>query len=299
MRKISSKAFRLLLKIFFIFPSVFVNAQYYQNFDNVSTMYSSGGWNQVNKSNPVGTCLWSQDNYVFTAHSGAANSSIMANYMSVNTFGTISNWLFAPFMNIKNGDKIAFYTISQYSNKPDRLQVRMNTNGNSTNVGATESTVGDFTTLLLEINASQTAGGYPLTWTKQTITVSGVTGTVSGRIAFRYYVTSAGFSGSNASTIAIDDFCFNYNLGIKEYEYNSKINIYPSPVNDYFELTSDYLKGKKIEIKIYNISGKIVEQKTIENFCKTKFETIAYSKGVYFVEVTAPDFIFTKKIIVK
>src|SRR2546428_3306592 len=39
---------------------------------------------------------------------------------------------------------------------PDRLQVRMSTNGASSNVGTTATDVGDFTTLLLDINPTYT-----------------------------------------------------------------------------------------------------------------------------------------------
>ena len=39
---------------------------------------------------------------------------------------------------------------------PDRLQVRMSTNGASSNVGTTATDVGDFTALLLDINPTYT-----------------------------------------------------------------------------------------------------------------------------------------------
>ena len=48
---------------------------------------------------------------------------------------------------------------------PDRLQVRASTAGESTNVGTTSQSVGDFTTLLLDINENYQQGGYPEAWT--------------------------------------------------------------------------------------------------------------------------------------
>jgi len=64
--------------------------------------------------------------------------------------------------------------------------------------------VGDFTTLLLDINPTLASGGYPQAWTQYVITLSGLGGPTSGRIAFRYFVTDAGISGSNSDYIGID-----------------------------------------------------------------------------------------------
>ena len=52
----------------------------------------------------------------------------------------------------------------------------MSTNGASSNVGTTATDVGDFTTLLLDINPTYTTTGYPNVWTQFTVTVSGVIG---------------------------------------------------------------------------------------------------------------------------
>jgi len=87
---------------------------------------------------------------------------------------------------------------------PDRLQVRMSTSGASTNVGATATSVGDFTTLLLDINPTYTTTGYPNTWTQFTVTVSGLVSPTTGRMAFRYFVENGGPNGVNSDYIGID-----------------------------------------------------------------------------------------------
>jgi hypothetical protein len=84
------------------------------------------------------------------------------------------------------------------------LEVRLSTNGASTNVG-TGAAVGDFTTLLLSINPTLTTTGYPTSWTQFTVTISGLPAPTSGRIAFRYYVTSGGPTGTNSDYIGIDN----------------------------------------------------------------------------------------------
>ena len=107
---------------------------------------------------------------------------------------------------MKNGDKFTFWTRTTTGTFPDRLQVRQSTNGASVNVGTTESSVGDFSTLLLDINPNLTSTGYPTAWTQYTLTMSGLPAAgISGRLAFRYYVTGAGPAGANSDFIGIDN----------------------------------------------------------------------------------------------
>lgn len=173
------------------------------------------GWAQQNLSSPVGTTpTWTQGGTaatnLFDAHSGPANSYALANFNNLSgAAGTISNWLFTPTATIHNGDVLSFWTRKNDDlSFPDRLEVRMSTNGSSVNVGTTNVSVGDYTTLLLTINPALTTTDYPNVWTKFTATISGLSGDVSGRFAFRYFVTSAGPSGLNSDNIGIDDVSF-------------------------------------------------------------------------------------------
>lgn len=194
-----------------------VQAQAYtENFDNIGLL-AGNGWMIQNNSAPVGSISWFQGTATtasptpgpFNAYAGAANAYIGVNFNSTGpgSSSTISNWLVTPNRTLRNGDVFTFYsrkapTVPDY---PDRLQVRMSTNGASTNVGTTPTSVGDFTTLLMEINPTLQAGVYPQVWTLYTITISGLPAPTSGRIAFRYFVTSAGSIGTNSDYIGIDE----------------------------------------------------------------------------------------------
>ena len=185
-----------------------------EGFDNITSLTSSG-WSLQNLSAPLGSSGWFQGNpATFTSQNGATNSYIAADVNNTSavypTTGTISNWLITPNRTFKNGDVVTFYTRSAGSlTRQDRLQVRMSTNGASTNVGTTATSVGDFTNQLLEINAGQTALVYPTTFTQYTLTISGLTAPTSGRIAFRYFVTGAasGLLG-DGNYIGIDNFVY-------------------------------------------------------------------------------------------
>lgn len=165
------------------------------------------GWASQNLSSPVGSTGWFQGNAaVFPAQSGATTSYIGANFNNTTGDNTISNWLFMPNVTLKNGDIFTFWTRVPTGGAafPDRLQVRMSTNGASVNAGATSTSVGDFTTLLLDINPTYTAA-YPEVWTQYTITISGLGAPTSGRLAFRYFVESGGPAGLNSNYIGIDN----------------------------------------------------------------------------------------------
>jgi len=170
------------------------------------------GWTVQNNSNPVGTTGWFQGNPAsFNSQAGAANSYIGANYNNTGDTGTISNWLISPSRTLKNGDTISFWTRTAGTGAfPDRLQLRISTNGGAS-PGTLVTDVGDFTTLLRDINPTYIVGGtgYPVVWTQFTDVLSGLPPAgVTGRIAFRYFVEDAGLNGANSNYIGIDTFSY-------------------------------------------------------------------------------------------
>ncbi|MBL7900322.1 MAG: choice-of-anchor J domain-containing protein, partial [Crocinitomicaceae bacterium] len=209
MKNFIQKSASIVTGIFSVI-SLQTNAQITENFDVITTLAGSG-WVMQNNSVPVGSTNWFQGNgTVFAAFNGASDSYIGANFNNTTGANTISNWLVTPNVTIKNGDVITFYTHASPDNMwADNLQVRMSTNGASTNVGTGSAAVGDFTTLLLEINPTLSLGVYPyLNWQQFTITISGLSAPTSGRFAFRYYVPNGGPSGTNSDYIGIDNFVY-------------------------------------------------------------------------------------------
>lgn len=207
-----NKIFKLLPAIvltWFGLTTTNVSAQLTENFDVITTL-PGAGWVQTNNSAPAGLNSWFQGNpTAFPAFNGATDSYIAANFNNTAGTGTISNWLITPNFTLKNGDQITFYTRTAIDNLyADNLQVRMSTNGVSSNVGATATSVGDFTTVLLDINPTLALSVYPLAWTQFTVVVSGLTAPTSGRLAFRYFVTNAGPTGLNSDYIGIDNFVY-------------------------------------------------------------------------------------------
>ena len=175
-----------------------------EGFDDITNL---SGWTFQNNSAPLGTTNWFQGNAtVFTSQAGATNSYIGANFNNTTgATGTISNWMLTPELSLSNGNQFSFFTRTVADSIfPDRLEVRLSTAGGSSNVGSSATEVGDFSTLLLSVNAGLLSGGYPVDWSQLTATLSGLTGGETGRFAFRYFVTNGGPSGANSDYIGID-----------------------------------------------------------------------------------------------
>jgi len=222
------------------------NPSFVEEFNNVGDL-TSKGWVFANKSNPVGETGWRQGRYEsanmaqykflgpvtylgFPAYSADKYPTdfVSCDVTAVNDFGKISAWLVSPSVPMKNGDQIIFYTRAtsdlQYPvYTKDRMQVRANFTDGTVNLPDTG--IGNFTTLLLDINPTYKfndpatgPGGYPQAWTKYTITLSGLpaAGASKARFAFRYLGEDAGLAGgatgNNFPTIVgVDSLAFRSN----------------------------------------------------------------------------------------
>ncbi|MBL7931311.1 MAG: T9SS type A sorting domain-containing protein [Bacteroidia bacterium] len=202
---------------------------------------AGAGWSEVNLSTSPGTLGWFQGNStVFSALSGGPNDYYAANFNSqATTPGGISNWLITPVVNIYNGAVFQFATrtpaVPTASIFPDGLQLRMSTSGTNSTIPTGTTSVGPFTTLLLDINPNLTTNttaavsngsvnGYPNAWTVYSVQISGVTGTVQGRFAFRYFVNDGGPNGANSSYIGIDDVSYTLPCGASVMSYTTCAN---------------------------------------------------------------------------
>jgi PEP-CTERM motif-containing protein len=178
-----------------------------EGFDDITTL-AGAGWSLQNNSDPLGSTGWFQGaDSVFPAYEGCATCYIAANFSNtgISSPNTISNWLITPELSLSTGDWFTFFTRTVTSNAfPERLEVRLSTNGSSTDVGGTAASVGDFTSLLLEINPNLNTGGYPDAWAEYNISLPDLGAGEMGRLAFRYFVTDGGPGGANSNYIGID-----------------------------------------------------------------------------------------------
>ena len=198
MSRVFAARFFLLLASSSLYAGVILN----EGFNNISTL-AGNGWVTVNNSSPIGTTSWFQGNTgIFGSQSGAPDSYVAANFNSAGLGGNISNWLITPVVSLQYNLQFVFFTRTELDSPfADRLELRLSTNGASTNVGASDSSVGDFTNLVLSVNPTLSIGGYPESWTQITANFVGVGVPASGRFAFRYNVPD---NLTNADYIGID-----------------------------------------------------------------------------------------------
>src|SRR5690606_1668633 len=131
-----------------------------------------------------------------------ANSYAGANYNNTSgNGGIISAWLITPSVNVKDGDKLSFWTrTASGSIWNDRLEVRASQGAMTLPSGA--AGVGSFTNLLLVINDDLDLS-YPENWTKYEIEIAGVgTTPVPMNFAFRNSLDNS--SGNEGNFIGID-----------------------------------------------------------------------------------------------
>jgi len=198
-----------------------VTKSFVEEFDSVANL-SAKGWVIKNNSFPFGPTAWRQGKYElggklgntvvgFPAYSAVYNQNefISVDLNAGSGAAQISCWLITPPIPMKNGDEISFFTRS-HGDFADRMQVRGNFTTASANVGNAPADLGDFTSLLLDINPALTKTDYPIEWTKYSIPISGfpVNGLVSVRIGFRYYIPNGGPNGTDSDMIGIDKFEF-------------------------------------------------------------------------------------------
>lgn len=250
-----------------------------------TTVYSYGfdtdfgtDWTRTNQSTapPTTPTLWSKATYttastvtnsifgsgiggVPSGQAGGQNSFALVNYTSTNT-GTISNWLISPTVNVQDGDVVTFYTRKGTDGTvdyADRLEVRYSSAATTVVPGTGPTDVGSFTNLGVSVNPNQAVGFvYPQTWTQYTFNITGVGSTpVPVKFAFRYFVTSAGPSGTNSDIIGIDSFQVTRSTMATGEVSRNKLSVYPNPATDFIKIDGAY---KLQSIAVYDMSGRKV-----------------------------------------
>jgi len=139
---------------------------YHEEFDSMQRVIDAG-WKGVNLSNPLGETSWQQGSYIVNATKGgpfvssiashsykaSANEHAFVPYTCGAGLSFLNCWLISPELSMKNGDVISFWTTTSPTvSYPDRMQVWLNPNNASTNVGRSDAETGDFTVKLVDIN---------------------------------------------------------------------------------------------------------------------------------------------------
>ncbi len=140
-----------------------------EDFDNISQL---NGWVLTNASDIAGQSWFQGNTGVFSAHSGAADSYIAANFLSTGG-NTVDNWLISPTLTLNSASSLSFFTRTDIAGFNDKLEVRFSS-GSGTDLSS-------FSTVLTTVGGD---GSYPDNGFQQFVASLPVSGT--GRFAFRY-----------------------------------------------------------------------------------------------------------------
>lgn len=261
--------------------AVGLNAQITEGFEDITQLFD---WDFVNVSQFPGTTSWFQGNTtVFSAFNGPDDSYVGVNFNSGAGTGILSNWMILPTQSLSDGDEIKFYTRTVAGSAfPDRLEVRLSTDGDSSNDPIDANDVGSYTILLESINENLEVGGYPEDWTEISITLSGIGTSVDSRVAFRYFVTSGGPTGSNSNYIGIDALDVIINLSVSENNIDG-FNYYFSPQTQNLTINANDAFSN---ITIFNVLGQQVVNKNLSSNSEV-INLSSVKSGVYIVNVVA------------
>jgi hypothetical protein len=275
---------------------VSTNAQnlFHEGFSNVGAL-STNGWDIINLSSPAVGPGWHGDGGVTDTDAfGNEGEYITTGWDATDNqaTGTLSTWLISPVLNVSDGDKIKFYTLSYNSAAyADRMYVRLSTAGEDAVLPNATADLGGFTTELLAINPDLDNESFPSvagsgdTWTYYEITISGVGTNVASRVAFHYSVPDGGGMGTNSSTVGVDEF---YHTGpeavtVSELgEEHSSISFFPNPAKDQIQITTNDNAGN---IQIIDNSGRVVYSRNVNSF-STVVELTDFASGIYVVKFT-------------
>jgi len=89
-------------------------------------------------------------------------------------------------------------------------------------------------------------------------------------------------------------------LSVDENENTNKINLWPNPANEFFNISLNNLQNKTSTLIIYNNLGQMVFSK-LANVGETKISisSIDFPDGIYFIEVDSGEEILRYKLIIR
>lgn len=156
------------------------------------------------------------------------------------------------------------------------------------------------TTQIVALNASNN--------TSNTVNVNNLQPTATGTITF---TAAPGSNNNNASGFyylgAIEMITSTTALNSEIFQLKNILSLYPNPINDFFEVKFNLEKGADVQIDLYDINGKLI-QNLYNNSHPAGLFNLKWEKGLnnatlttgmYFLKVNVNGDLHTEKLILK
>ncbi len=117
---------------------------------------------------------------------------------------------------------------------------------------------------------------------------AGSGGSTSYSIGQTVYTTHTGTNGSVAQGVQ-QPYEISIVTEIKEAkDISLSFVVYPNPTTDFLKLKTDTYPNRDLNYHLYQLNGKILETKKIENI-ETSISMVHLSSGIYFLKITELD----------
>ena len=119
-----------------------------------------------------------------------------------------------------------------------------------------------------------------------------ITDTIAGLCAGTYNLTVS----DSAGCIAVSSIIISEPVGIVSHAENFSVNIFPNPTNGAFKIEIQNTKSEKSEIKVYNMLGEAVYQKSGVENQQLEIDLSGHPAGFYFVQIQIGESSIIRKV---
>lgn len=109
-------------------------------------------------------------------------------------------------------------------------------------------------------------------------------------------------SGLIIEEIGFDLIIGEHSLNITDHDYNSSVSLYPNPATENINIEFNMTEETLNEIKMFDLSGKLIYQEKINNSTELNIITIntqSVESGTYLIQMSFNNKLLNKKVIIK
>jgi PKD repeat protein len=294
-----------------------ISLPYSENFE--SGQWWPAGWVNVNAD--YNTHSWEMSNYGAGTLSNSYHSLVLGNANYVSFFpGFAGNVdiMETPNFDFTNTSNISFSFDYSFARKTGvtsddfRVQYSLDCGGTWSNMPSIPA----ITAMVAATGGTVNAPYIPLSsltsstnpnpkWKNVTVANGFFSSLVDNKrdVKFRFYFMND-IENGQSQNLYIDNINISGTVGIHEFENSLGLSIYPNPTNSSATIQLTSPKDSKIDILVYDVTGRIVEQNQVNAAAgvNSKYTVNTSSKlnaGIYFITLVIDNNKITKKLIIE
>lgn len=113
---------------------------------------------------------------------------------------------------------------------------------------------------------------------------------------FIYGPTNRDFDASQEIWDFFNRYTLNGTAGFEEMKNEIEVNVFPNPTDNSFQFAVSGLQFSEMRTELFDVAGRKISEKK-NSSSATEFNVSELSRGVYFLKISAKNFLVTKKIV--